>query len=675
MGTTRAATPATKSSPPPSTARWGAAAVGASIAVLVVALVVGGGASTSDLPGLDTDPGGLTRWGLPTAKVILDGAAAVTIGLIGLAVVLPAVKGELGGDALRAMRAASWGALVWALAAAVVYLLTLSDLLGQPVWDALAGPTFSSYTSDVAQGRAYASIVVLALALIPATRLTLGHGGAIAVLLLAIGTLIPPALVGHSSSGDYHHSATVALLVHLVGMAIWVGGLVALGWYAGSRGRWLARAARTFSPIALGCFAMVGASGLANAAVRMSSLADLVTTRYGWLLIGKVVALVWLGFIGQRHRTRTLAGLDAKRPGMFRRLAAGEAFIMAAAIGLAVALSRTEPPVPDENLATTRVRELLGYPLPPEFTVSRLFTEFYPDAVFGLGCFAAGALYLAGVLRLRRRGDRWPVGRTITWFVGLATVAFAMLSGMTTYGMTMMSVHMGQHLILMMVSPIFLVLGGPATLALRALSPARRGEKGPREYLIAVLRSRFIRILSNPIVALLLFVSGSFMVYFSDLFEVAMRNHTGHWLMSLHFLLVGYLFFEVVIGIDPLPKRPPHLARIFLQLAGMAFHAFFGLAIAESSRIIAADWYRTLRTELTWLPDMLADQETAGLITMAFGELPGVVVMVIIFVQWYRSDEREARRFDRREGTAEAERVAYNAYLASLAQRDTRSDS
>ena len=118
MGTTRAATPATSSSPPPSTARWGAAAVGASIAVLVVALVVGGGASMSDLPGLGTDPGGLTRWGLPTAKVILDGAAAVTIGLIGLAVVLPAVKGELGGDALRAMRAASWGALVWALAAA-----------------------------------------------------------------------------------------------------------------------------------------------------------------------------------------------------------------------------------------------------------------------------------------------------------------------------------------------------------------------------------------------------------------------------------------------------------------------------------------------------------------------------------------------------------------------------
>src|SRR5690625_1570983 len=658
-----------------STPRWAIAAVGGAFGALALALILGGGAATSDLPGLDSDPGTVTRWGLPVAKMAMDGAAAVTIGLIGLAVVLPTAKGELGRDGLQAMRAASWSALVWALAAVATHLLTLSDVLGAPLWGAFSGPSFSSFTSEVAQGQAYASVVVLALALIPATRLTLGHGGTIAVLLLAVGVLIPPALVGHSSSGDYHHSATASLLVHLVGMAIWVGGLVALSWYAGRGGRSLSRAAHQFSPIALACFMMVGASGVLNAAVRIESLADLVTTAYGGLLLGKIAALVVLGYFGHRHRTHTLEALDAGRPRVFRRLAAGEVVIMGAAIGLAVALGRTQPPVPEENLAASRVQELLGYPLPPEFTPARLFTEVYPDALFALGCFAAGALYLAGVLRLRRRGDHWPIGRTIAWFGGLATVAFTTLTGMTTYGMTMMSVHMAQHLTLMMVAPVLLVLGGPITLALRALKPARRGEKGPREYLTAVTRNRVLRFVSNTIVSLLLFISRSFAVYFSGLFELAMRDHAGHWLMSLHFLLVGYLFFEVLIGIDPLPKRPPYVARIFLQLAGMAFHAFFGLAITSSTRIIAHDWFSALRDELTWLPDMLSDQETAGLITMSFGEFPGLIVVVIIFMQWYRSDERDARRFDRKEGTAEAERVAYNAYLASLAERDRQSKS
>ncbi|WP_053204534.1 cytochrome c oxidase assembly protein [Jiangella muralis] len=662
-------TPAADVVPP--TRQWGVAAAGVALVTLVVALVLGGGDATSGIPGLG-DPGEVTKWGLPIARAMLDGAGAVTIGLLGLAVVLSTRKGQLGGEALHALRAASLSALVLAVAAAVVHLLTLSDLVGRPLPDALAGDSFVSYTSTVEQGRAYAAMVVLALAIIPAARLTLGHGGAIALLCLGIATLVPISLIGHSSSGDYHHSARVSLLVHLVGMALWVGGLVALSWYAGRRGKELPRAARAFSAVALGCFVMVAASGVLNAWVRLESLAEVFTSAYGLILFGKVLALIALGWLGWRHRGHTLPQLESGRPGAFRRLAVGEVIIMAVALGLAVALSRTEPPGPEIPEVRTVVRTLIGFQVPPEISPRRLLTEYYPDAMFALGILAALLLYLGGVWRLHRRGDKWPVGRTLAWLTGLATVAVVGLSGLQTYGMVMLSVHMVQHMILMMVSPILLVLGGPVTLALRALKPARRGQFGPREAITAAVNSPVAQVLTHPLVALALFVSGSFTVYFTGLFETAMRSHTGHMLMSAHFLVVGYLFYEMLIGIDPLPKRPPFPARVVLQLLAMSFHAVFGLALMESSRLIAGDYYREIATEMPWLPAPLDDQILAGQITWGFGELPGLIVIGALFVQWYRSDEREARRFDRREGEDEAERAAYNAYLAQLDERSKR---
>lgn len=649
----------------PTAWRWGAAAMLVAVGVLVAALLAGGGGTAEAVPGLP-DPGVPTRWGLPVAKLVLNGASALAVGFIALAVMLPARDGQLERDALVAMRAAAIAALVWAAAAATVHVLTLSDLLGLPLTEALTGESFASYTSSTEQGQAYAMVFVLAMALVPATRLTVGHGGAIAVLCLAVAALVPPTLAGHAGTGDYHNTAEVSLLVHVVAMAFWVGGLVAISWYAARRGRELARVAHTYSTVALGCFVMIAASGVLNSWVRLSTLDDLVTTSYGLLLLGKVTALVALGSFGVRHRRRTLPELDAGRPGAFRRLAAGEVAVMAGAIALAVALSRTEPPVSDDAGRISMARSLLGFPIPPEPTFWRLIIQWYPDAAFALGCFAAALLYIAGVRRLHRRGDRWPVGRTVAWMSGVGLVAFVQTSGLMTYGMTMLSVHMSQHLILMMVCPVLLVLGAPVTLALRAIKPARRGERGSREWLLTVTHSRAVRVLTNPLVALALFVSGPFVVYFTGPFEVAMRNHNGHTLMSLHFLLTGYLFYEVLVGIDPLPKRPPYLARIGLQFAAIVFHTLFGLALMESARLIAGSYYRTLAADIAWLPDALADQRLAGQISWGASELPGLAILILLLYQWSRSDEREARRFDRREADTEAQRAAYNEYLARL---------
>ena len=670
------------SSPAPTlpASRWGVAAAGAAVLALLAALAVGGGAASYLLPGL-TDPGAVTRWGLPVARLMLDGAATVTVGPLLLAVLIPARRDELHPDALRAVRLGSVWAAVWMLAALVAHLLTLSDLIGLPLGQALVGQSLVTFTLSVEQGQAYAVVILLTAMLVPAARLTLRPGGALALLILSISALVPPALVGHSSSGDYHHSAATSLVVHVVAVALWVGGLAALTWYAGvsrrgatdMRDSHLPRVAHAFSPLALGSVVALAASGVLNAVVRIDGPSDLVTTSYGRLVLVKVALLIVLVAAGARHRSRTLRDLDAGRPRAFTRLAVGEVVVMAATIGLAVGLSRTAPPVPEEVEDASRVREVLGFPPPPAPTPARYLSEVYPDAFFALLALAMVMLYLGGVLRLRRRGDHWPVGRTLAWLAGSGVMAAVTLSGVMTYGMTMLSVHMVQHMTLAMLVPVLLVLGAPITLALRAVPPARRGQLGPRERILAVLHSRVVRLITHPIVAFAIFVTAAPMVYFSGLFEYAMFNHTGHLLMSLHFLLGGYLFYEVVIGTDPLPSRPAYPIRIVMVLAAAGFHAFFGVGLMESARLVAGSYYDLLGSEITWLPDTLADQRAAGAITWGFGEIPALVVLIALLVQWSRSDEREARRRDRK--LIDTELEDYNAYLGSLAARDAGTSS
>jgi cytochrome c oxidase assembly factor CtaG/putative copper export protein len=653
----------------PAAARWVWAAGVAGLLVLALALLLGGGAAGTGLTGL-TDPGTGTRWGLPVATLVMDVAATVAVGFFLLAVLLPAPKNELSGTSLQALRTGSVAAALWCFAAAASLLLTLSDLIGRPVPDALAGDSLRSFVTTVDEGQALALVVVLAAVLVPTARLTLKRSGAAAVLLLSLATVVPPALTGHAAAGDYHHPAATSLIVHVLATVLWVGGLVAIMTYARGPARDLARVVTTYSAIAFGSAVMVGASGFLNASLRLSSPADLVSTSYGWLVLGKTGAFAALVAFGAWHRRRTLPSLQQGRRGAFRRIAAGEIAVMAGTIGLAVALSRTPTPVPEVIPDATRARQLLGYPPPPELTAGRLLTEVYPDGLFFLLATAMVVLYLAGVRRLSRRGDRWPVTRTLAWLGGVLVLCVSTLSGLMTYGMTMLSVHMTQHMIEAMAVPPLLVLGAPVTLALRAIRPAPRGQTGPRELLAAALGSRVLRVLTHPLVAFTIFVTAAPMVYFSGLFPYAMYHHTGHLLMSLHFILGGYLFYEVIIGLDPLPRRPPHVARLVMVLAAAGFHAFFGVALMQASRLIAGDWYAELSGDIAWLPDTLADQRIAGQITWGLGELPALLVLLVLLYQWAKSDEREAARRDRRDTGKEL--AEYNAYLASLSQGTRR---
>jgi putative membrane protein len=290
-----------------------------------------------------------------------------------------------------------------------------------------------------------------------------------------------------------------------------------------------------------------------------------------------------------------------------------------------------------------------GVEQPPLSPVS-LLTESEPLVWFAPALALAAAAYLYGVYRLRRRGDDWPLTRTLLFVVaGLGSIAAVTLTGLAAYESTLLSVHMSQHMVLSMVAPVFLALGAPVTLALRTLPrPARRG-------LLAVLHSAPVRLFTLPLVAFGIFVASPFALYFTDLYRLSLENALVHEWVHLHFLVSGCLFFFPLVGIDPLPGRWPHPGRVLLMVLMLPFHTVLGLTIMQSSAPIGGDWYASLR--LDWISPV-TDQQVAGGILWAGGEVVTVAVLAVLVAQWIRASEREARRIDRELDRAEAAQAA-----------------
>jgi cytochrome c oxidase assembly factor CtaG len=291
-----------------------------------------------------------------------------------------------------------------------------------------------------------------------------------------------------------------------------------------------------------------------------------------------------------------------------------------------------------------------GVPTLPEFTLGRVFTETSLEPVpFVLTVWIAG-LYLLGVVVLHRRGDRWPLGRTCSFVLGMALFWWATSSGLAAYDTTLLSVHMVQHMVLSMLVPLSLALGAPITLALRTL-PVR-----PRRWLLVCLHSRAARVLSFPPLTFTLYVLSPWALYFTGWYDASLSSEFVHEAMHVHLVLVGCLFFWPLVGIDPVPGRVAYPFRVLLVVLTLPFHAFLGVTIMGQQELIGGAWYPSLHQGPmgTWLPAPIDDQHTAGGILWGSGDLIGLVVFVVLFVQWVRSSMREAVREDRRLDLLEA---------------------
>ena len=649
----------------------------------VVAVLLAGIAA----PSLLGDPGPFVRWALPATRAIHHTSMALAVAaLVFAAAIVPrAVKTKraAAGEAedqthdhpafTRCMNIAAGAGVVWTLSAAGVLMLTFWDLAGIPI---NLRPEYSvamlDYIMGITTGRAWAWMVVISAittSLALAVRSKTGVGLA---AVFSMSGIIPLAFIGHASGGDDHFAAVNSIGLHLLAVVLWFGGIMMLGLLAPAmggeapgrqRGQLLAGVVlKRFSAVAAGAIFLMIGSGVASAVIRVTEVGQLFST-YGFLLMGKALLTLMLGALGLMHRSRVIPKLLAGDYSVLKAawsVIAVEVAIMAAVMSLATVLARTAPPTSDEAPpVVSPARLLTGYDLPEAPTMSSWFTVWRMDWIWVAVCLFGLAFYVWAFITLRRRGDKPSILRLASWIVGLAALFYVTSGAVAVYGKVQFSTHMIDHMSLTMIVPIFLVLGMPVTLLLQALTPRTDGTRGPREWINYVIHSRYSKVITHPIFAAVNFAGSIVIFYFSPVLEPAMVYHAGHELMNLHFLLTGYLFALSLIDADPVPKRYPYPIRLVALLATVAFHAFVGVALMSTTQLLAPDYFGNMGR--TWGGSAIADQELGAGYMWAIGEVPTLVLAIMVAVSWLRQDNKDTKRYDRkadRDGDAELE--AYN---------------
>ena len=685
--------------------------IGAAILAVVAGLAFGGGAA----PNLLLDPGPVVRWGLPVVKTISNLGAAAMLGSL----VLALFSLRSGARSFEiALDTASIGAAVYTVASAVAGLFTFLQTLGVKL---SAGPEFGAqlgrFLLELPLGQAWLMTVLAGAVITIAAFAFRGWTATLLTAILAAASFIPLATQGHAGELSGHDAAVNSLLLHTIGAAVWIGGLVLLIVLRGSRselaetgrpgastavaknaaksgaktavapgakgahrpaGAKKAKGALTFaavvrrySSLALAAYVVVAVSGVARSIVAVGDWAGLLTP-YGGLIVAKAIVLILLGALGARYRTRLIPKLEAGGSGPFWTLVLLELALMGIASGLATALSRTAPPTGLEVATVRTPAEILtGSPLPPELTPIRWITAWNIDLIWAVAAAFGIVLYVLGVLRLRRRGDAWPIHRTVFWILGMLGLVWVTGGAINAYQETLFSVHMLGHMMLSMAIPLLLVAGAPVTLALRAIDKRDDGTRGGREWILWAVHSPFSRVVTNPFVAAAIFVLSLWAFYFTDLVRWAMTDHIGHEWMTMHFLISGYLFVLSLIGVDPVPRRLPYAGRLITLIAVMATHAFFGMAIMMQSGLMVAEWFGSMAR--TWGATPLQDQYVGGGVAWSVGEIPTLILAITVAIQWSRSDAKVQKRQDRAaDRTGDAELEEYNARLAELAEKDAR---
>jgi len=593
-----------------------------------------------------------------------------TIGaLLAMAFLLLDIEGKVSTSAEKLRTFLKASVAIWFIGVVGSILFTLAQILDTPFSGALDLMTIRSFITQITLGQYLAFEALIALIVFVCTFQAKKILSLIALLILSIVGLIAPVFQSHAASGGSHSLVIGSLVIHVVALSLWVGGILAIAMLSASD---RAIAVPRFSQLALWSAIAVVISGVVNAWTRLN-FESAWNSSYAYIVIAKTVATIALVGLGYLHR-KNLEGKESINWVGFAKLLTIEAIIMLVTVALGAWLSNTSSPDRPGTQEFDPGLSIVGIETPPNPTWSRIFLSYEPDALMIGILVMMVALYVKGVIVLTKRGDKWPVGRTISFALGISVIDFATSGGLGVYAQFSFSYHMLAHMLLAMVAPIGLVLGAPMTLALRTLPQGRTPtERGVRGSLLAALHSKVGVFYTNPVVALLIFDGSLFALYFTDLFASMMQSHLGHLVMNLHFLAAGFLFFFVVIGIDPNPRKIPYLVQIVVLFAAMSIHAFFSIALMSSTTLIDNGYFASLQTP--WLTDLLADQKLGASIGWAMGEVPILMALVATFINWRREDAREAKRIDRNTVRQAAmgqpdDLANYNQYLQKLAQRD-----
>ncbi|MDQ1553951.1 MAG: hypothetical protein QOK46_1029 [Microbacteriaceae bacterium] len=637
----------------------------AAIVSLLVALQIGGAAVAPRV----FDPGPVVRYGLPFVTMLGNIGAAGTIGALVLALFALSDREP---EYARALDVAAGAAAFWTVASAATAFLSFMSFYVRPIsLDPTFGSVLGQFFTDQQIGQYLLATTLVAAAVTVLCFAVRNRTLLFFVTVFAGVGLLPIAEQGHSADTAGHDAAVTSLGLHLAFASVWLGGLLTIVLIRKTldKGR-IGPVLSRYSTLAIICFIVVAASGYVNAALRVPDLQSLAKP-YGILVLIKGLALGALGLFGLVQRRFLIERMQrAANSGsrLFWWLVAAELGFMGIASGVAAALAKTDPLVPQVPVTTTPAYILTGEPLPPPLTFARYFTVWNFDLLWVLIVGFLAFFYIVGVWRLRKRGDKWPWYRTVLWLAGLALLFYITNGGVNAYEKYLFSAHMLAHMALGMMVPLLLVPAAPVTLAMRAIAKRSDGSRGPREWILLAVHSRVAGFLSNPLVAAIVFAGSLWAFYYSPLFSWATTDHIGHTWMIVHFLIVGYLFIQSLIGIDPVPYRAPYPLRLIVLLATVGFHAFFGVSLMTGTGLLLANWYGAMGR--TWGASAIADQQTGGGIAWSLGEIPTVILAIVIAVMWSRSDSKDAKRLDRKaDRDGDLDLNEYNRMLEKLAKQ------
>jgi putative copper resistance protein D len=604
----------------------------AAFAALVVALFAGGAAHPLAL----ADPGAVVRFGLPIATLVTDLAASLAIGSLALACfALTPTRPEWG----RALDLASGGALVWTVGSCATGFLTFVSVSNVGVTlDAKFGQSLAFFLTNTSLGVAWLVSTLIAAAVTVLCFAVRSPTGVFVVALIAGAGLIPIAEQGHAAGTSSHDAAVTALALHVEGAAVWLGGLVALVLLRPVLERRLATVLSRYSTLALLCFVVVTVSGVASAAIRIGSWGE-IGSAYGLLVVAKAIALVLLGLFGVVHRRVVITRLDVGQRASARLRESAPAFwwfvaaelgFLGAASGIAAALARTATPVSQSALSDTGAVSpaefLTGQVLPPALTAAGWLSRTGVDLVWLLASALLIAFGIAGARRLRTRGDSWPVHRTVCWILGLVALAYATSGAPHAYDRTLMSAHLVTVALASFVVPVLLVPSAPWTLALLSIRKRADGSRGPREWLLGVVQSRAAAWLTYPLTGPVLLGGSLWAWIHTPLLRWSVTTSSGHLVMVLQLVLVGWLFAQSVIGVDPVPVRAGRGVRILVVSIVAAASLALGGQLAATSGLLMSNWYGAMG-RLWGLPPV-ADQQAGGVVLAVVGVLACAVLAV-----------------------------------------------
>lgn len=584
-------------------------------------------------------------FGSDALRLIANISATATIGLFLCAVVAHGLDSLTPGSRRRILLAASTVATVWMVSAALRIVFTYAEFVPLPIQDAFNPEDLLAFIDAIEQAKAllvqtFVASILAALGF--RARSTLSVAALLGVSLLG---LLPGPLTGHAASQSSHTLAVSMLSLHVLAACLWVGSIIALIVVA-SRNELSHVDGLTFSRrisgLALWCFFSIAVSGVISGIIRVPDFNSLFSTKYGILLVLKSLGMIGLGALAIRQRNNLRRGASSKT---LYRLAGYELLVLAAVMAIAGVLATSATPTTGVLPVQTPASTILGFDLPSVPTISDWLFAVQPDGFVLIAAVFAILAYVAASRRLARTGRKWPRKRTASWIAGWLLITYVTSGGIGVYSGALFSAHMMQHMTVGMLAPILLVLAEPIALFLRALPPSpSKNVKGPREWLTSAIRSRAANVITNPLVAAGLFAGSLWILYFTPLFETLMSSHYGHLLMSAHFVLVGFLFFYVLIGKDVSSTRFPYPARLGLLFITMVSHAFFGLVLMSTTGVLARSYYESL--SLSWGPDLLSDQRAGAAFAWAIGEVPLTAVLMVLFFRWAKAEERAAAQED-----------------------------